>query len=389
MAEEDACLLGDLGEYDRPLHIAAVFIILATSGLAALIPVLLSHAKKLKVPTLFFEICRAFGAGVILATAFIHMIPPAIENLTNPCLGHVWTEEYSAFATLFVMAAILGMHAIEFIADAYVFRHAHDSDPLQVLATPQSSKMAWRKTIVVSKDAHDDHDHHGEHSHEGHSHDHDDHSHQPDAKREILTETLRDGEIKKAAESESVALPSAHKDLTGHDHVHAIGLSLDRGRLRVSTIILELGIAMHSVIIGITLGAATAPEFNTLLIALVFHQTFEGLALGSVIVEAAYSSQLTSLIAVALYAMATPIGVAVGIGIYESFNPNSTTALLTTGILDAISGGILVYNAFVHLLVPTFLSNDGLLKAKNYIKLLHFGALYLGAGIMAYIGRYA
>ena len=55
----------------------------------------------------------------------------------------------------------------------------------------------------------------------------------------------------------------------GHAHM----MIEDSKDLRnVSTIVLELGIVMHSVIIGLTLGFSSGEGFNALLIALVFHQ---------------------------------------------------------------------------------------------------------------------
>ena len=45
---------------------------------------------------------------------------------------------------------------------------------------------------------------------------------------------------------------------------------------------LELGIALHSVLIGVALGVAQDPAAaRPLAAALVFHQTFEGFALGA------------------------------------------------------------------------------------------------------------
>lgn len=48
--------------------------------------------------------------------------------------------------------------------------------------------------------------------------------------------------------------------------------------------VLELGIVVHSVIIGISLGASESPEtIKPLLAALSFHQFFEGMGLGGCI----------------------------------------------------------------------------------------------------------
>lgn len=60
-------------------------------------------------------------------------------------------------------------------------------------------------------------------------------------------------------------------------HSHLLGLELPSdAQKRISTYILEAGVAAHSVIIGVTLGVSSGSEFIGLLIALLFHQFFEG-----------------------------------------------------------------------------------------------------------------
>ncbi|KAA8567616.1 hypothetical protein EYC84_008091 [Monilinia fructicola] len=54
--------------------------------LGALLPIAAARTKRLSVPPLAFFITKYFGSGVIIATAFIHLLAPASENLTSPCL---------------------------------------------------------------------------------------------------------------------------------------------------------------------------------------------------------------------------------------------------------------------------------------------------------------
>ena len=64
-----------------------------------------------------------------------------------------------------------------------------------------------------------------------------------------------------------------------HVHAHATLVNLTRFSVRQQAIahVLEAGIGIHSVIIGIALGVVTSyPSILSLLIALVFHQIFEG-----------------------------------------------------------------------------------------------------------------
>mmetsp|Transcript_16788 Transcript_16788/g.27773 ORF Transcript_16788/g.27773 Transcript_16788/m.27773 type:complete len:366 (+) Transcript_16788:99-1196(+) len=360
---EDPCSEIETGDYDLSWHIGGLFIILATSGVAVLIPVLLSNHSSAKVPRTFFTIIKCFGAGVILATGFIHMITPAIENLTNECLGKPWIGDYESFPTLFALVALLLMHLIEFFADAF-FSNSRQSVPIKV--TPKLSGPKGKS--------------------------HEDHSHQPEGDRSLTVTqiiSIRGGETKKDLDGDDDSLKPPPAILSSDDfatsHVHGF---IMKDKLKVSTIVMEIGIALHSVIIGVALGVAVDPEFQSFLIALVFHQTFEGLALGAVIAETKFERAWASFSGVAVYALSTPLGIAIGIGIHSTYNPNSTSALLSMGIIDGLSAGVLIYNGIVHLLVPTFL-DPKFLSDSVLSKAVHFASLYLGAGTMAFIGKYA
>lgn len=48
-----------------------------------------------------------------------------------------------------------------------------------------------------------------------------------------------------------------------------------------------------------------------------------------------------------LYGLTTPIGIAAGLGVRTTYNPNSTTASIVSGTMDSISAGILIYTGLV------------------------------------------
>ena len=52
--------------------------------------------------------------------------------------------------------------------------------------------------------------------------------------------------------------------------------------------------------------------------------------------------------------MITPIGVAIGIGVGNSYQADSRTALGFEGAFNAASAGILIYNGLVDLILPAF-----------------------------------
>ena len=66
-----------------------------------------------------------------------------------------------------------------------------------------------------------------------------------------------------------------------------------------------------AVLIGITLGVTAGSAFDTLLVALAFHQFFEGFAIGSAVVDSGLGVG-KSLIAGLAYSITTPTGIAIG-----------------------------------------------------------------------------
>ncbi|KAJ2965666.1 hypothetical protein NQ176_g10508 [Zarea fungicola] len=71
----------------RSLRIASIFIILVASLIGALAPVLLARQTRMHVPKFTFFICKYVGTGVIVATAFLHLLDPAIDNFSDECVA--------------------------------------------------------------------------------------------------------------------------------------------------------------------------------------------------------------------------------------------------------------------------------------------------------------
>ena len=131
-------------------------------------------------------------------------------------------------------------------------------------------------------------------------------------------------------------------------------------------------------------------EFNNLLIALCFHQFFEGFALGTAVVAVAPSRSMV-INTVAAYVVSTPIGVAIGVLIRSSYNGNSVQALWTQGVFDAVSAGTLIYAGLVELLTYglTIHPKYGIGAAKKTTLASAFLGMYVGAGTMSLVGKWA
>jgi len=145
--------------------------------------------------------------------------------------------------------------------------------------------------------------------------------------------------------------------------------------------ILEFGVIFHSIFIGLTL-AVSGDEFITLYIVLVFHQTFEGLGLGARLAEVPWpkSKRWTPYLLGLGYGLSTPIAIAIGLGVRESFSPEGRTNLLVNGIFDSISAGILIYTGLVELMAHEFMFSPYMQKGPVSRTINAFTLMTLGAG---------
>ncbi|KAI9810196.1 MAG: hypothetical protein M1827_006642 [Pycnora praestabilis] len=145
--------------------------------------------------------------------------------------------------------------------------------------------------------------------------------------------------------------------------------------------ILEFGVIFHSIFVGLTL-AVSGAEFNTLYVVLVFHQTFEGLGLGSRLAVCPWpkSKRWTPYIMAIAYGLTTPIAIAVGLGVRQSYPPGSQTTLIVNGVFDSISAGILIYTGLVELMAHEFMFSEVMRRARLRVVLAAFGMMCLGAG---------
>lgn len=313
------------------LKIIAVFCILVASAAGSGIPSLGRRFPALSPDTDLFFAVKAFAAGVILATSFVHILPDAFDRLSSPCLVDGPWKKFP-FAGMVAMLAAIATLVVDTIATGYFQRAAH-------------AKKASAAVGIGDVEATTTDDHH-EHGNGGHTHTH--------------------GHGVSAIIASSTA-----------------GTSDDGGaqliRHRVISQVLELGIIVHSVIIGMSLGASeSASTIRPLVIALTFHQFFEGIGLGGCIVQA--KLRLGSVLMMSLFfSLTTPVGVVIGIGISSGYNENSPRALIVEGLLSAAAAGILNYMALVDLLAEDFMNprvqNNGRLQVIVNISLLAGTAL--------------
>lgn len=317
-AGEDACSQPDDNQSThRSLRIGGLFIILFVTSLGLLVPLLTKSFGRI------FFITRTFGAGVILATALIHILPDASGDLTNPCLK-LSTEYPWAFA--FAGIALLLTFLMEYSVGTFLRYRFGGSAHIKDGAHPEAVDLEAGSEV---------------------------HQEKQEALR-VLNAT-------------------------------------------VASYTLEAGVILHSVFVGLAYGSST--DLNTikaLTVALGFHQGIEGISLGCTFIDAKYTRMKYLLLSM-VYVVVTPIGIAIGLGIGNSYHEGSKTALGVQGTLNAVAAGILLYNGIADLMIPAFLGfghshgEPGVPSTSRptWLTLLGFFSMFSGFALQSLIGKWA
>ncbi|KAJ7512706.1 ZIP zinc/iron transport family [Mycena galericulata] len=136
-------LVGTSNTSDLGLRIAALFVIFVGSTLGALFPVLARRCvvRKRQIPDAVFDFAKFFGSGVIIGTAFIHLLAPGIEALSSSCLSEAW-QKYP-YAPGLCLLSILSIFVVEIITGRCGTAHlaklrAHQAEDLADREIPLS-----------------------------------------------------------------------------------------------------------------------------------------------------------------------------------------------------------------------------------------------------------
>lgn len=337
------CYLDSEGnEYNGQLgaRISAIFVIGIVSSVATFFPVIAKRAPRLRIPLYVYLFAKYFGAGVIIATAFIHLLDPAYSEIGgDSCVGRTGHWADYSWCPAIVLTSLMIIFLMDFGAERWVEKKYGicREDPEPIMASGIEVQR------VNSRQS-------------NHTH----HSANKQAKElESQSQTSDDLQIERSFRQQIAAF-----------------------------LILEFGVIFHSVIIGLNLGVA-GEEFATLYPVLVFHQSFEGLGIGARMSSIPFKkgSWLPWLLCSA-YGLTTPISIAIGLGLRTTYNPGSFTANVVSGVLDSISAGILIYTGLVELLARDFLFDPHRTQDDKRLTFMVL-SLLLGAGIMALLGKWA
>ncbi|CAN6287304.1 unnamed protein product [Urochloa humidicola] len=329
------------------LKLIAIPTILVASVIGVCLPLLSRSVPALRPDRDLFVIVKAFASGVILATGYMHVLPDSFNNLTSPCLPKKPWAEFSFTAFVAMLAALFTLMVDSLMLTFYNRKRSGGGGG--------GNASGRRAGAAVTDHESPAHGHWHGHGHGGHGHGH--------------------GDIV-AAESAAVGKPEEEEE--------ASKMQLRRNRVVVQ--VLEMGIIVHSVVIGLGMGASQSVcTIRPLVEAMCFHQLFEGMGLGGCILQAEYGLKMKS--GLVFFSTTTPFGIALGLALTKVYRENSPTALIVVGILNAASAGLLHYMALVELLAADFMGPK--LQGSVRLQLLSFAAVLLGAGGMSVMAKWA
>ncbi|ROT39492.1 Zinc/iron permease [Sodiomyces alkalinus F11] len=463
------CGSGSRGSYDTGLHVGALILILTLSTVSCGIPLLSRGGSGGHLQKKIIFYCQHFGTGVLLATAFVHLLPTAFLSLTDPCLPYFFSKGFKPMAGLVAMIAALTVVALEMYLATRGAGHAHShhyhfwdegesegehehkhehnshtaaagykdtassANGLGLLsglsaqrsrhprpadfeldamdgatqglisgASPLPSsepRFAAPSRVPDGRDGGPSESSNGVDGADDMANgadDDDDHDRDEDSDLELELHELDAVSIKNRH-----AHAHAHAQRHPHQGQHpssvpaaaprvVIITAEEQARLLRQCLMLEGGILFHSIFIGMAISVATGPTFVVFLIAVSFHQTFEGLALGSRIaaIQLPRRSARPWLMALA-FGATTPFGQLIGLVVHNMYDPMSQTGLLMVGFMNSISSGLLLFAGLVQLLAEDFLTEKSYSTLAGGRRWRAYMAVVGGAILMAIVGGFA
>lgn len=310
---------------------------------------------------------NAVSTGVILAAAFTHILPDAIENLESFSYPLACASALFGFLLLIVVETVLTFQTLENEHKAAVENHSrHDcsihnhelgSSPVHTFLSkgiPSSvfprvhhrvdNKECYLKmrransfsgysygSLDVSSVKGEvenarEHDHSHDHIHKANSHDHS-HGHGHQSMREVTSKPQIDT-----------------TNIGSHSHSHAHGLTVSPNKTHTdmfaATYTFWIALVVHATMEGFGIGVAdTLIEQLTLVVAILIHKVFESIALAGLLID----GKLPSHQAVWMYGvfvLATPTGAVLSAVIeYYVVANGDDASKLVSGVITGMAAG--------------------------------------------------
>lgn len=330
------------------IRVVGLFAILLIGIVGVTLPFILSKYTPNGVYDWRIHAAALFGAGVLASASLVHLFQDAVEGFQDA------GEDGYPYTGLVVLYSALLMLGIETIATMTLYGTASAADAERNIKPHACMDLETSQPI-------------------------DEHADVPRSSSENLLECTKSVSVsgdEKCGDTDEGKASVGSRDSTEKKEKKGL----------LSLVILSFALYIHSVILGFSFGAQTDDSATVgLLIAIAAHKGFAGFALGVSALEAFGEGRgmKAKLLSLCVFVIATPVGIAAGIGYEESVSDTNTRSYqLTTSTLTAISSGMLLYIVFMEMLPKTF-NVDFISKHSTFQNLVFLSMLVLGAALMS------
>jgi len=311
----------------------AAGMLLTASLIGVGLPFWAMRANEGLLETTWFQLTRVVCTGLVCAVAMLHVLADANEYLSTVS-DFPWANAFALLGIL-VMVAIkeLGIRSTNHLKEHVTLKHPEEE---------------WLKNVADKNLST---------------------SHAPNIQKSNSASNYQSGH------GHTHSLP-----LVELQHVNLAGKPLQQ----LTVYMMEGSIIIHSVLVGLALGVLhEGVAVLSLGTALLFHQFFEGLALGAVAVKSRFTFK-SSWRLVLTFTLSCPLGAVLGIIFSSQFDVEDDWTAWVLGVLNAISAGTLLHIGLVELLPADFGEEDGNHRhLKRPHPLARLLALLVGGAIMA------
>lgn len=265
------------------MHVGGLFIILSVSTLACAFPVLAIWFPRLRIPSSCLFFVSHFGTGVLIATAFVHLLPTAFQSLNDPCLSKFWTTDYPEMPGAIALAGVFLVTVIEMVFSPA--RHCCRggtslSDPPPYLSRPTEKETPIKRAHVVDSTVCNERERPAGVEPLPHLRDMGPLIGRSSSISRAINQMGEDPEricrISSAPEvpqyRQEPRIEPVQEDVERSDDGHVMTPEQKHRKEVMQVVLLEMGILFHSVFIGMSLSVSVGSEFVILLIAIVFHR---------------------------------------------------------------------------------------------------------------------
>ena len=236
---------------------------------------------RLRIPASFLFSAKHFGTGVLIATAFVHLLPTAFLSLSDPCLSSFWTEDYQAAPGAIMLASIFFVTIVEMVFSPGrhccggnegvegVSRNVVEERETELRTAPELQAQMRRTRSDGSMQVRSMGTLRG----------------RVTSISRTLSQYREENQRLDAVESAADETPVAHSkkssDETAIEDPEQNQQNFQRSpeqahkKAVLQCFLLEMGILFHSIFIGMALAVAVGNDFVVLLIAIIFHRAYD------------------------------------------------------------------------------------------------------------------